>query len=196
MNGWEDQNEWLETDGLGGFASGTVGQIRTRRYHGLLLAAATPPDRRFMLVNGLEACVKTAAGTFPLSSHRYAGQVVYPEGFRLIEDFTTEPWPTWRFRFSDGTRIEQKIIVAHGGGSIPYQIGRWQADHVMKGGGTVEQFNRRLRQLYFDTCLHARKSLEMLVDIAGSGVRVVGLPDPPEHLKISHIDVVVRLVAK
>jgi predicted TIM-barrel fold metal-dependent hydrolase len=40
-----------------------------------------------------------------------------------------------------------KIIVAHGGGSVPYQIGRWQADHVMKGGGTVEQFNRRMKML-------------------------------------------------
>ena len=71
-----------------------------------------------------------------------------------------------------------RIIVAHGGGSIPYQIGRWQADHVMKGGGTVEQFNRRLRLLYYDTCLHARKSIEMLIGIAGSERVLFGTENP------------------
>jgi predicted TIM-barrel fold metal-dependent hydrolase len=71
-----------------------------------------------------------------------------------------------------------RIIVAHGGGSIPYQIGRWQADHVMKGGGTVEQFNRRLKMLYFDTCLHARKSIEMLVGIVGSANVLFGTENP------------------
>lgn len=111
---WEDQNEWLETDGLGGFASGTVGGIRTRRYHGLLLAAVAPPDGRVMLVNGLEITATTAAGTFPLSTQRYEGQVVFPEGFRHIESFFSEPWPTWQFRLPDGTRIEQQIMLRHG----------------------------------------------------------------------------------
>ena len=51
--------EWLEADGLGGFASGTSAGLRTRRYHGLLLTATTPPTGRVMLVNGLEAWVET-----------------------------------------------------------------------------------------------------------------------------------------
>ena len=42
--------EWIETDGLGGFASGTISGIRTRRYHALLLASAAPPTNRFVLV--------------------------------------------------------------------------------------------------------------------------------------------------
>ncbi len=71
-----------------------------------------------------------------------------------------------------------KIIVAHGGGSIPYQIGRWQADYVLKAGGTVDEFNDRLKLLYFDTCLHARKSLEMLIGIAGSTNVLFGTENP------------------
>ena len=47
--------EWLEADGLGGFASGTAGGIRTRRYHALLLTATAPPAGRMVLVNGLDA---------------------------------------------------------------------------------------------------------------------------------------------
>jgi glycogen debranching enzyme len=44
--------EWLEADGLGGFASGTVSGVRTRRYHGLLVPATMPPAGRTVLVNG------------------------------------------------------------------------------------------------------------------------------------------------
>jgi hypothetical protein len=48
-------SEWLEADGHGGFASGTVSGIRTRRYHALLLPATTPPTGRMVLVNGFDA---------------------------------------------------------------------------------------------------------------------------------------------
>ena len=62
--------EWLEADGLGGFASGTVGGARSRRYHALLLAATTPPTGRMVLVNGLEVWLETPAGRVALSSPR------------------------------------------------------------------------------------------------------------------------------
>jgi len=63
--------EWLEPDGLGGFAMGTADGIRTRRYHAILLAATHPPEGRMVLVADLEVFVQTAAGRFALSSHRY-----------------------------------------------------------------------------------------------------------------------------
>jgi predicted glycogen debranching enzyme len=111
---WNDHLEWLETDGLGGFASGTVGGIRTRRYHGLLLSARNPPTDRVMLVNGLEVLVTTPSGTYPLSSQRYDGQVIHPDGYRFLRSFTTDPWPTWRLHLPDGTVIEQELFVPQG----------------------------------------------------------------------------------
>lgn len=110
---WNDHLEWLETDGLGGFASGTVGGIRTRRYHGLLLASIQPPTKRVMLVNGLEVTVTTPAGAFALSSQRYAGEVVAPEGFKYIKRFSCDPWPVWLFELPDGTQVEQSILMKH-----------------------------------------------------------------------------------
>ena len=74
--------EWLETDGLGGFASGTSTGIRTRRYHALLLTATTPPTGRVVLVNGFDAWVATASGTFSLSSQCYAPDVIGGDGAR------------------------------------------------------------------------------------------------------------------
>jgi hypothetical protein len=66
----DDRTEWLEADGLGGFASGTISGVRTRRYHALLLAATTPPTGRVVLVNGFDAWVDTASGSFALSTQR------------------------------------------------------------------------------------------------------------------------------
>ena len=87
--------EWLEADGLGGFASGTVDGIRTRRYHALLLTATTPPTGRVVLVNGFEAWVETPAASVALTSQRYAPDVVHPDGASRIETFTPDPWPSW-----------------------------------------------------------------------------------------------------
>jgi predicted glycogen debranching enzyme len=105
--------EWLEADGLGGFASGTVAGPRTRRYHALLLVATTPPTGRFVLVNGLDAWVDTEAGSFALSSQHYGPDVVYPDGERRLEAFGAQPWPRWTYRLEDGTRVEQELFVPH-----------------------------------------------------------------------------------
>lgn len=109
-----DQREWLEADGLGGFASGTVSGVRTRRYHALLLASTTPPTGRYVLVNGLETYIRTATGEFALSAHRYAGGVCYPDGAARITEFLWNPWPRWLFELPDGTRIVQEVIVRRG----------------------------------------------------------------------------------
>lgn len=106
--------EWLEADGLGGFASGTVDGIRTRRYHGLLLVAQTPPTGRVMLVNGFEAWADTPSGRFPLSSQRYFPDVVYPQGSHFVESFQPHPWPTWIYSLPGGTRLEQQIFLKPG----------------------------------------------------------------------------------
>ncbi|MGC3957378.1 MAG: amylo-alpha-1,6-glucosidase [Verrucomicrobiota bacterium] len=105
-------HEWLETDGLGGFASGTATGIRTRRYHALLLTATTPPTGRLVLVNGFDAWIETPAGRFELTSQQYAPDIIGGTGAQHIEQFTSRPWPRWVFKFEDGTRIEQEILVA------------------------------------------------------------------------------------
>ena len=103
--------EWLETDGSGGFASGTVRGERTRRYHATLLTATAPPTGRLVLVNGFEAWIDGAAGTFPLSTQRYQADVVSPEGWVHLTAFSRECWPTWHFALPDGTRIEHEVVV-------------------------------------------------------------------------------------
>jgi len=105
--------EWLEADGLGGFASGTVGGVRTRRYHALLLPATTPPTGRYVLVNGCDVWVERDGQRFPLSTQCYAPGVTAPDGTRRLETFSPLPWPTWVHRLEDGTEIEQQLFVPH-----------------------------------------------------------------------------------
>src|SRR5262245_32560407 len=106
--------EWLETDGLGGFASGTSDGIRTRRYHALLLVAATPPTGRMVLVNGFDVWVETNEGKYDLSSQNYAPGIIAGDGVNYVEAFDWRSWPHWIYKLSDGTRIEHEIFVAKG----------------------------------------------------------------------------------
>jgi predicted glycogen debranching enzyme len=105
-----DDAEWLEADGLGGFVSGAVGLVRTRRYHALLLAQTQ--TGRYVLTNGIEAWVETAAGRFPLSAQAYRPDVIFPPGRDHLAGFEAAPWPRWRFVGPDGTQVTQELLVS------------------------------------------------------------------------------------
>ncbi len=108
--------EWLEPDGLGGFASGTVSGARTRRYHALLLSAAEGSRSlaRFALVNGVEAWIEMEGKHTAVSSQRYVPDVTHPDGAERLERFARDPWPTWRYRIDDDVYLEQEIIGVRG----------------------------------------------------------------------------------
>src|SRR5262245_33888349 len=118
MNPIDPSAEWLEADGLGGFASGTVSGVRTRRYHALLVTATTPPAGRMVLVNGLDAWVETPGGTFAISSQRYGPDVIHPDGSSWIESFDYQPWPTWRYKIGKDIVIEQELFVPKGESAV------------------------------------------------------------------------------
>jgi predicted glycogen debranching enzyme len=130
--------EWLQADGLGGFASGTVTGVRTRRYHALLLSARTPPTNRVVLVNGLEVWAETEHGRFALSAQYYSPDVQHPDGDRRIVSFDAAPWPQWIYRLEDGTEIEQSIVSARG---EPVTAVGWR---LLGGAGSVRLLARPL----------------------------------------------------
>jgi predicted glycogen debranching enzyme len=110
--------EWLEADGLGGFASGTASGTRTRRYHAVLLAARRPPADRVVLVNGFDAWIETQHGRLALSAQRYAPDTLHPDGNRRAWSFETEPWPRWTFAFDDGVRLHHELFVPKGSAAV------------------------------------------------------------------------------
>jgi predicted glycogen debranching enzyme len=113
----DTQSEWLEADGLGGFASGTTAGIATRRYHALLLAAKNPPSSRFVLVNGFRAWLETPDGTVQLTRHHFAPDVLTSADVR-IDAFSSEPWPKLSYVTSAGLVVVQEIFVLHGSATV------------------------------------------------------------------------------
>jgi predicted glycogen debranching enzyme len=105
--------EWLEPDGLGGYASGTAAGLRTRRYHALLLTATTPPTGRVALVNGFDAWLDTGGARIALSSQRYLPDVVAPDGRDRLQSFTDDPWPRWVWQLAPGITLAQELFVPH-----------------------------------------------------------------------------------
>ncbi len=108
------EHEWLVTNGLGGFAAGTVSGARTRRYHGLLVAALHPPVERTVMVAKIETIARYDGQEFALTSNEFAGGTVDPRGFENIESFRLEGGtPVWRYVLGDAI-VEQRITMIHG----------------------------------------------------------------------------------
>ena len=108
--------EWLVADGLGGYAMGAADGIRRRRYHAYLIVAAPHDERRFALVNDIELWIDGPAGSVSLSSHRYAPNVVHPDGASRLVGFEAEPWPTWRFDIGGGITVIQELFAPRAAG--------------------------------------------------------------------------------
>ncbi len=106
------RREWLVTNGLGGYASGTLAGVGTRRYHGLLVAALTPPAVRTVLVAGLDDWAIVGDTRFPLCSHEWASGALMPEGYRWLEAFELRgQLPVWTFAL-DELRLERRVWMA------------------------------------------------------------------------------------
>jgi predicted glycogen debranching enzyme len=106
--------EWLVTNGIGGFACGTVAQANTRRYHGMLVAALRPPVERTVMVAKLDASVLYGESRFELACNEYADGTIAPQGFAHLSAFHLEDGiPVWTYALGDA-RLEERIWMAHG----------------------------------------------------------------------------------
>ncbi len=106
--------EWLVTDGLGGYASGTVAGPHTRRYHGLLVAPLAPPLGRHVLLSKLDETVHSQGGTYQLATNEFEGGHVSPQGFVHLAEFVLEDGlPVWRYTIGE-TRLEKRVWMERG----------------------------------------------------------------------------------
>src|SRR6266852_3695634 len=121
-----ETREWLVTNGIGGYGSGTIAGLKTRCYHGLLVAALHPPLGRILLVAKLDETVEYARQGFELATKRWAGGAVSPEGFRHIERFQLEgTTPVWSFALADAL-LEKRVFMAQGANTtyVLYRLAR------------------------------------------------------------------------
>jgi predicted glycogen debranching enzyme len=106
------RREWLEANGIGGFASSTIVGLNTRRYHGLLVAATNPPVGRMVLLSKVEETLVIDGRRFDLSCNRYPG-VVHPQGYALLKQFRKDPFPVFVYEV-EGLELEKSVFMVHG----------------------------------------------------------------------------------
>ncbi|MCC7493221.1 MAG: glycogen debranching enzyme N-terminal domain-containing protein [Fimbriimonadaceae bacterium] len=102
--------EWLETDGRGNYASGTISGVNTRRYHGLLVAQTGDPGRRVLLAK-LDETVFVRGQRHELAANQYP-DTIHPQGYRFVTSFRLDPWPIWTFAVADCV-LERQILMLH-----------------------------------------------------------------------------------
>jgi len=110
------RKEWIDVNGLGGYASSTVINCHTRKYHGLLVAALTEPRGRFVLLSKLETSVLANDREFLLSSNKYPG-VYHPTGHQFVESFDQGLYPSTTYRIGDAL-IRKSFLMPHGRNTV------------------------------------------------------------------------------
>jgi predicted glycogen debranching enzyme len=108
--------EWLETNGIGGFACGTISGANSRRYHGLLTPATRPPLGRITMLSKFEETLIIGEKKFELSSNQFPN-IVAPKGFLNLTNFSLNPFPTWIYEI-EGIKLEKTIFMVNCSNSI------------------------------------------------------------------------------
>jgi len=126
------QHEWLETNGLGGWAGSSIIGCNTRRYNGLLVAATVPPAERMNLVSKLDETIILNNQRFELSTNSY-GDVVSPQGYQYLSSFTKHLFPEWTYEVN-GIRLSKTIAMVHGENTtlIVYKVEKAELSFVLE----------------------------------------------------------------
>jgi predicted glycogen debranching enzyme len=111
--------EWLETNGIGGFACSTIIGLNTRRYHALLTAATKPPVGRLVLLSKMEEALVLGGRRYELSANQY-GDLIHPQGQQYLDSFRIDPFPVFRYRCDD-IQLEKTVFLVHGENTVVIQ---------------------------------------------------------------------------
>src|SRR5687767_1167871 len=122
--------EWLETNGLGGFASSTIVGLNTRRYHGLLFAAVPPPVARVLLLSKLEETLVVNGERYELSANQFPG-VIHPQGQKYLKGFRLDPFPIFTFE-AGGVLVEKSVFMPHGENTVVVQYKRLKKNRSVR----------------------------------------------------------------
>jgi predicted glycogen debranching enzyme len=168
-----ESREWLVTNGIGGYAFGTVAGHHTRCYHGLLIAALEPPGGRVQLLAKLDETARYASRTYELSTNRWADGSLRPEGYRNIERFHLEgTTPVWTFALADA--LLEKRIFMESGANTTYVLYR-----LVRASAPVELSIKALASQCQEHCVMQGVTQPMEVAPVGRGLRVVASKGAP-----------------
>ena len=176
--------EWLETNGLGGFASSTIVGLNTCRYHGLLTAATKPPVGRMVLLSKLEEALVIDGKRYELSANQYPG-TVHPQGFQFQTGFRLDPFPIFTCAV-EGIEIEKSLFMVQGENTTVVQYDLRQPSQA-QADSLRYQFELRPLIAFRDyhSTTHENSSLNSHVEIENGLVSVAPYADLPT-LYVAH----------
>ncbi|MEA5603291.1 amylo-alpha-1,6-glucosidase [Nostoc sp. UHCC 0252] len=108
-----DTREWLLTNGLGSFASGTISDVRTRTYHGWLFSATNPPSGRTLLFSHLDASLEVSRSVVALGTNVWGNGQIEPTGYELLRCFDINPVPKWIWG-RDNWQLSRQLVMPYG----------------------------------------------------------------------------------
>ncbi len=167
------RREWLFTNGIGGFAAGTVSFVNTRRYHGLLFAALRPPVERVALVAKLEVTVRYGDSRLQLATNEFLDGTIAPHGYCHLESFRLEGLvPVWTWLIAEA-RLEQRLWMYHGENTTYVQFTRtpvrinpvtyWNFKHREESARGLDEAEDLLRPSSFEIDLKPGDSRSMIL---------------------------------
>jgi len=166
--------EWLETNGIGGFACSTIIGLDTRRYHSLLTAATKPPVGRVVLLAKLEETLVIETARFELSANQYRG-AVHPRGYRYLDSFRLDPFPVFTYRVGD-IQIEKSVFLVEGENTVAVR-------YALLGDPGGPPCSLEVRPLVafrdFHNTTHAHDSIRREVETAPGQATITPYPDLP-----------------
>jgi predicted glycogen debranching enzyme len=164
--------EWLVTNGIGGYASGTVAGLLTRRYHGLLVAALQPPLGRTLLLAKLDETVLYGDGFYSLYTNRWVDGTIDAHGYQNIEHFSLEGTvPLWRFAVADAL-LEKRIWMQQAANTTYVQYTLRRATQPLK---LTLKAIANYRDYHSDT--HNYNDWQMSIEQVEQGICVSAYPD-------------------
>lgn len=107
-------DQYLETNGLGGYSCGTLSGIRQWPSQGMVVVAKKPPIDRYVLINGFDVTVEFGDEKIPITTNRYKGDRYEPDARKRLIQFETKPWPSWTFDLGHNRAIQFEVMARHG----------------------------------------------------------------------------------
>jgi predicted glycogen debranching enzyme len=170
--------EWLETNGIGGYASSTILSCHTRKYHGMLVARLADPPGKFVLYSKHEDSLLADNQEFFLSAHEYPG-VVFPRGHQYLTEFRLDDHP--EFLYQVGTaRVRREIRLVHGENTVLF---RYVAE------GTAPGTKLRVKPLLAYRDFHALSKQNISLQVRTFPCREGFLISPYDGMPTLHVQV-------
>ncbi len=180
------EREWLETNGIGGFASSTITGLHTRRYHALLTAATKPPVGRMVLLSKLEETLVIDGQRYELSGNQYPN-AVHPQGYQYLKEFRLDPFPTFVYQVRD-IEITKTVFMLDGKNTTVIQYALPQTGTLacsMRAGECVLEVRPLIAFRDYHATAHENSSFNSHFDSENSLLRFQPYETMPE-LYLAH----------